>query len=73
MQTGDNNVTVHELWDIGERSWNRNKVHNLFGDYLCDKICDILIVSDGPNDRIIWFHATSGAFTTKVGYSWLIL
>lgn len=30
-------------------------------------------MSDGPEDRIVWFHAPSGTFTTKAGYSWLIL
>lgn len=48
-------------------------MHDLYGEYLGNKICELPILRDGPEDRMIWFHATNGVFSTKSGYSWLIL
>lgn len=64
---------VHELWFPGTRSWNRERVQDLYGDVLSDKICEIPLPGIDLNDRIIWFHSTNGCYTTKSGYSWLLL
>lgn len=38
-----------------------------------NKIYDIPLTSDEPENKIVWYHAINEVYTTKNGYSWLIL
>ncbi|MBA0835853.1 hypothetical protein Goarm_008107 [Gossypium armourianum] len=48
-------------------------VHELYGDSVGGRIRNLPIISNGPNDRMIWFHNTHDYYTTKSAYSWLLL
>ncbi|MBA0815716.1 hypothetical protein Gohar_000470, partial [Gossypium harknessii] len=45
----------------------------LYGDRLSDHICTLPIVQNGPPDQIVWFHNKVKSYSSKSGYSWLIL
>ncbi|KAG8498965.1 hypothetical protein CXB51_005380 [Gossypium anomalum] len=65
--------SVKDLWHVDNRSWDVNKVKQVYGQDWGDKIFDIPIGDVGQEDKIIWFHNTHGCFTSKSAYSWLLL
>lgn len=71
--TFDHLHVVRDLWNGSTSGWNRVCVERLYGLELGGKICNIPLISNGPNGRIVWFHSPNGVYTTKSGYSWLIL
>lgn len=70
---GDDVSLVRDLWMHGEDRWDKDRVIDLYEEIIGNKICNIPIVDEGPDDRVIWFHAANGVYTTKSRYSWLIL
>lgn len=64
---------AREQCNVTHHSWNKQRVKELYGVDLGNRICNLLIVREDMDDRIIWFHSPSGAYSTKSGYSWLIL
>ncbi|KAA3483583.1 Ribonuclease H-like superfamily protein [Gossypium australe] len=68
-----NECSVKDLWLGDCRSWNIGKVHELYGQDLGDKICNLLIGGEGQCDRTVWFHNPHVCFTSKSAYSWLLL
>ncbi|KAA3453909.1 reverse transcriptase [Gossypium australe] len=68
-----NETSVKDLWLADRRSWNANKVKDVFGQDWGEKICNVLIGEEGQRDKMVWFHKPHGCFTTKTTYSWLLL
>ncbi|MBA0787677.1 hypothetical protein Gotri_026381 [Gossypium trilobum] len=68
-----NEMSVKDLWLADRRSWNVNKVKNVYRQDWSDKICNVPIGDEGQGDKIIWFHNPHGCFTSKSAYSWLLL
>lgn len=66
-------MVVCGLWKHDMAAWDRDCVYNIFGEDLGNRICNIPLINEGPEDRIIWFHLNNGIYTTKAGYSWIIL
>ncbi|KAL1062147.1 hypothetical protein V6Z11_D13G062700 [Gossypium hirsutum] len=64
---------VSELWRLNSCVWNRDRVEELYGDRLSDHLCILPIVQHGPPDQIVWFHNKFRSYSSKSGYSWLIL
>lgn len=64
---------VLDLWKADSVEWNKPHVLRLYGEEIDNKICNIPLLKNGPEDRLIWNHAPNGVFTTKSRYSWLIL
>ncbi|KAK5785454.1 hypothetical protein PVK06_040043 [Gossypium arboreum] len=48
-------------------------VCDLYREMMGNRICDLSIIPNGPNDWIIWFHNIHGVFTTESTYSRLLL
>lgn len=61
-------LVVRDLWKHDMVARDRDRVNNIFGEDLGNKICNIPLIRDGPEDRIIWFYSHNGIYTTKVGY-----
>lgn len=66
-------MVVRDLWLQDEARWDRDKVVEYYGEELGGRICELPIISDGPKDRMVWFHASNGLYSTKSTYSWHIL
>lgn len=64
---------VCDLWAPGTVMWDKHRIESLYGEEVGDRICNLPLLRDGLQDRIIWFHASNGCYSTKDGYSWLIL
>ncbi|XP_012461469.1 uncharacterized protein LOC105781472 [Gossypium raimondii] len=45
---------VHDLWVNNRTSWNKNRVHEIYGCIMRDRICNLPILSNGPNDSMVW-------------------
>ncbi|KAK5802755.1 hypothetical protein PVK06_030374 [Gossypium arboreum] len=65
--------SVKDLWHVDRRSWDVNKVKQVYGQDWSLKICDIPIGDVDQEDKIIWFHNIHGCFTSKSAYSWILL
>ncbi|KAK5839906.1 hypothetical protein PVK06_008760 [Gossypium arboreum] len=68
-----NMMSLKDLLLEDRRSWNAQKIKNVYGPDWGDKICNIPIGDEGQDDKVIWFHNTHGCFTLKSAYSWLLL
>ncbi|MBA0643630.1 hypothetical protein Goklo_027901 [Gossypium klotzschianum] len=55
------------------RCWNIGRVHELYGQGLGDKICNLPIGGKGHCNKTVWFHNPHGFFNLKSAYSWLLL
>lgn len=74
--TSDDSVqsnVVCDLWTPGACAWDRVRVCELYDDVVGERIYDIPFMVDGLANRVVWFHATNRCYTTKNGYSWMIL
>lgn len=69
----DRKYYVRDLWVENDCRWDREKILEMYGEYWCERTCEIPLLSNGPTDRISWFHANNDAYSTKSGYNWLIL
>lgn len=47
---------VRDLWVPNSFAWNKDWVCELYGELVWDRICDLSIISNGLNDKVIWFH-----------------
>lgn len=56
---------IHDL-----AAWNVIKVHQVFAEEDALSICRCPI--SPSNDLLVWGHHSSGCYTTRSGYSWLI-
>lgn len=65
--------TMHYLWLPRARAWDRARVQGLYGESLGDRICEIPISCMDMSDCVIWFHANNGCYSTKAGYTCLII
>lgn len=65
--------SVRDLWLSNELFWDKDRVINLYGPVMGNRICELPIVKEGLADRIVWFHDHQGVYSTKSGYSWLSL
>lgn len=64
---------ARDLWDQNATSWDRERVVGFYGEELGNRICVLPNLREGQTDRVIWYHTPNGIYTTKSGYSWLIL
>lgn len=64
---------VRDLWHLNEALWDRSKVLDTYGEVMGDRICDLPLLNEGQDDKRIWYHSHNGIYSTKTGYSWLIL
>ncbi|MBA0856190.1 hypothetical protein Goshw_024487, partial [Gossypium schwendimanii] len=61
-------------WQNDEnKRWNKDRVHAIYGNFLGDRICNLLIGDKDQRDRVVWFHNHYGFYYSKSAYSWLIL
>lgn len=68
------NVTVvRDMWQHNKAAWDSRQVKRIFGNNLGDRICNYPLVREEPEDNLIWYHENNGIYSTKSGYSWLIL
>lgn len=56
-----------------EKRWDKDKVVELYGRDMGDRIYKIPIIKEGMMDRLIWFHDPQGLYSSKSSYSWLVL
>ncbi|XP_052477836.1 putative ribonuclease H protein At1g65750 [Gossypium raimondii] len=65
--------SVKDLWLEDCRCWNICRVHELYGQGLGDKICNLSIGGKGHCNKTVWFHNPHGFINLKSAYSWLLL
>lgn len=69
----DDPCVVRDLWLQSSYQWDKAKVGEIYGDEMGRLISELPLHQHCPPDRIIWFHDPRGIYTTKSGYSWLVL
>ncbi|KAH1037891.1 hypothetical protein J1N35_039634 [Gossypium stocksii] len=69
----DNERKVRDLWNQNHTEWNKNRINELYGSLLGDRICNLPILNDGINDRRVWLQNPHGFYISKFSYSWLLL
>ncbi|XP_052886915.1 uncharacterized protein LOC128295389 [Gossypium arboreum] len=69
----DNERKVKDLWDQDNRRWKRERVKEIYGDYLGECICNLPIPPNNIKDTRTWLQNPHGIYTSKSAYSWLIL
>ncbi|KAL1145043.1 hypothetical protein V6Z11_A11G271600 [Gossypium hirsutum] len=69
----DNERKVKDLWDQDNRRWKRERVKEIYGDYLGECICNLPIPPNDIKDTRTWIQNLHGIYTSKSAYSWLIL
>ncbi|KAA3489414.1 reverse transcriptase [Gossypium australe] len=65
--------TVSDLRNENKDGWKDNRVLEIYGENMGDRICKIPIIHDSYEDQCTWFHNPNGVFSSKSTYSWLIL
>ncbi|KAG8485872.1 hypothetical protein CXB51_019202 [Gossypium anomalum] len=68
----NNERNVKDLWDHDNRRWNRERVIEIYGDYLGDCVSNLPIPHNGIKDTRTWIQNPHGIYTSKSAYSWLI-
>ncbi|KAL1173037.1 hypothetical protein V6Z11_A05G387200 [Gossypium hirsutum] len=69
----NNERKVKDLWDQDNRRWKRERVKEIYGDYLGECICNFPIPPNDIKDTWTWIQNPHGTYTSKSAYSWLIL
>ncbi|KAL4323146.1 hypothetical protein GQ457_11G026950 [Hibiscus cannabinus] len=66
-----NPIRCKEFMVAGTLSWDARKLSQVFGEADVQKILECPI-ANSHEDRIIWGHQSSGAYSTRSGHNWLL-
>jgi hypothetical protein len=71
VEIHDTTVKINDVWKNGK--WNLDELYTVIPNFVKNAICQIqpCIVEDLP-DVWVWQHSSSGIFTTKDAYEWLL-
>ncbi|MBA0575584.1 hypothetical protein Golob_024321, partial [Gossypium lobatum] len=69
----DNERKVKDLWDNRNGRWKRERVKEIYGEYLENCICNLTIPHNGVKDTRLWLQNPHGIYITKSAYLWMIL
>ncbi|MBA0756366.1 hypothetical protein Gogos_019913 [Gossypium gossypioides] len=67
----DNERKVKDLWDHRNGRWKRERVKEIYGDFLRDCICNLTIPHNGVKDTRTWLQNPHGiyAINWRIGHN----